>query len=326
MIQPNEMKKALPVELHGGAFSTTIDVWKMLEGSCVGNLEQVAGLVEKCPALLTCQYDYTSPLHLAVREGHLDLVRYFIEKRALDPTYRTHPFLESLVTLADDRGFEDVARLLTENLNNPGNTRAWGDTGKILYNKNDSQLQFEQLVGDGRYAEVESMLNDRPELALDEFAFWGEGVMSVPANKGDRPMLELLMHLGARVPQLSKWGARYYLKHYDIAQFLLKNGMNANHMNWREFTLLHDMAHTGDVQKAKLLIDYGADVDAVDDEYSTTPLGYAARWGHRQMVKLLLECGADPNKAAAEWATPKSWARRKGEDAVVTELEGAGAT
>ena len=319
------MKKALPVELHDGAFSTTIDVWKMLKASCVGNVERLAGLVEECPVLLTCQYDYTSPLHLAVRQGHLDLVRYFIEKRALDPTYRTHPFLESLVTLAKDRGFEDIARLLKQNLNNPTNSRAWGDTGKIHYNKDDAQLQFEQLIADGRYAEVESMLNDRPELVDDEFAFWGEGVMSVPANKADRPMLELLMRLGARVPPLSKWGARYYLKHYDIAEFLLRNGMNPNHMNWREFTLLHDMAHTGDVHKARLLIDYGAHIDAIDDEYSTTPLGYAARWGHQDIVMLLLERGANPNEANAEWATPLKWAEKKDHHTVAGILRDAGA-
>jgi len=319
------MKKALRVELHDGAFSTTGDVWQMLQASCDGHFEQVRRLVEPCPALLTCQYDYTSPLHLAVRQGHLDLVHYFIENHALDPSYRTHPFLESLVTVAHDRGYDDIAQLIRENLNNPKTTRAWGDTGKIHYNKDQSQRQFEQLISDGKYEEVESMLKARPELALDEFAFWGEGVMAVPANNGDRPMLELLMRFGACVPEVSKWGARYYFKHYAIAEFLLENGMSPNHQNWREFTLLHDMAHTGEVEKARLLLDHGANINPVDDEYATTPLGYAARWGHREMVKLLLERGAEPNTAAADWATPKSWALRKGHGAIAADLDLAGA-
>ena len=320
------MKKVLRVELHDGAFSTTTDVWLMLGASRDGDLEQVRRSVEQCPALLTCEYDYTSPLHLAVREGHLDLVRYFVENGALDPTYKTHPFLESLVTVANDRGYDPIVQLLTENLNNPNVTRPWGDTGKIHFDKDPAQRQFEHLVSEGQYAKVESMLNARPELAVDEFAFWGEGVMSVPANNGDVPMLELLMRFGASVPELSKWGARYYFKHYDVAQFLVNNGMNANHRNWREFTLLHDMAHTGEVQKAGLLLDHGAEINAIDDEYSTTPLGYAARWGHREIVSLLLERGADPNKADAEWATPLRWALTQGHNTIATDLRRAGAT
>jgi len=53
-------------------------------------------------------------------------------------------------------------------------------------------------------------------------------------------------------------------------------------MNWRRFTLLHDMAFTGDVPKARLLLDYGADINALDDEYQSTPLGYAATGGNRK--------------------------------------------
>ena len=41
--------------------------------------------------------------------------------------------------------------------------------------------------------------------------------------------------------------------------------------------------------------------DAVDEEFRSTPLGLAARWGHRKMVAFLLERGADPNKAGCGW-------------------------
>src|SRR5207244_3751781 len=110
------------------------------------------------------------------------------------------------------------------------------------------------------------------------------------------------------------------------AAFLMEKGMNPNHMNWRQFTLLHDMAHKGDAAKARLLLDHGADINAIDDEYRSTPLGYAARWGNRDVVKLLLERRADPNKAGASWATPLAWARKKGHADIEADLLQAGAS
>src|SRR5437773_535920 len=127
MIQPVEMKLARPMKLHAGVVSTTTDVWSMLTASCDGDLSRVEELARRCPAMLTCQYDYTSPLHLAVREGHLDLVRFLVEQGALDPTYKNHPFQESLATLAEDREYREIANFLKQSLRNPKLTREWGD-------------------------------------------------------------------------------------------------------------------------------------------------------------------------------------------------------
>ncbi|HKV36592.1 MAG TPA: ankyrin repeat domain-containing protein [Pyrinomonadaceae bacterium] len=321
MIQPLEMKETHPIKLHAGGVSTTTEVWNTLSASFDGDVDRVAALVNSNPQLLTCQYDYTSPLHLAVREGHVDLVRFLIERGALDPTYRTHPFLDSLITVANDRGFAEITQILRQTLADPSLTREWGDTGAIDYEKDETQRRFQQLVNDRQHAEVEAMLQERPDLALDETAFWGEGILYMPAKDGDHRLLEILMDHGARCPDISKWGARYYFNNYLTARFLLERGMNPNHMNWRGFTLLHDMAHTGDLAKARLLIEHGADVNRVDDEYRSTPLGYAARWGHVELVKLFLDCGADPNKSGAPWSTPLAWARKKDYDEIEDLLE-----
>jgi uncharacterized protein len=325
MIQPLEMKKTRPIKLHVGGVATTTEVWTMLTASRDGDLARVKELARRCSALLTCQYDYTAPLHLAVREGRLDLVRYLVEQGALDPGYKNHPFLEPLVTIAEDRESGEIAAFLKQSLDDPELIRAWGDTGGIDYGRDETQRRFQELMSKNQHPEVEAMLKERPELALDEDAFWGEGILAMPAKDGDRQMLELLMRYGARVPDMSKWGARYYFKHYETAAFLLENGMNPNHMNWRRFTLLHDMAFTGDVSKARLLLDHRADINALDEEYQSTPLGYAAHWGKREVVALLLERGADTNQAGAPWATPLAWARKKGHAEIETDLRQAGA-
>lgn len=325
MIQPIELKAVRPMKLHGGAVSTTSAVWDMLVASRNGDLKRVEQLVQSCPGLLTCQYDYTAPLHLAVREGHFELVRYFVNHGALDPVYKNHPFLETLVTLSEDRDQGEIAVYLKMSLATPGLTHEWGDTGAIERDGDETQRRFQDLVDRNQYAEVEQMLKERPELALNPDAFWGEGILAMPAKDGNRPMLELLIRYGARVPDSSKWGARYYFKHEEIAAFLLDHGMNPDHMNWRQFTLLHDMAFTCDVRKARLLLDHGADINSVDDEYRSTPLGFAAHFGKLEIVALLLERGAKPDKAGAPWATPLAWARKKGHAGIETALMRAGA-
>jgi ankyrin repeat protein len=313
------------MHLHGGIVSTTTEVWAMLTASRDGNLDQVKALGQGCPALLTCEYDYTSPLHFAVREGHLNLVRYLVEQGALDPTYTTHPFLDPLVTFAEDRGYEEIASFLKRSLADPSLTHEWGDTGKIEFGKDEAQRRLEEYADHSKYDNVEAILKERPELAMDGTAFWGEGILAMPAKNGDRRMLELLMRHGARVPDVSKWGKEYYFKSYETAEFLLESGMSPNHMNWRGFTLLHDMAFVGNDRKARLLLDHGAEINAIDDDYSSTPLGYAAHWGHRDVAALLLERGADPNRADAPWATPLAWARKKGHADIESDLLEAGA-
>jgi hypothetical protein len=318
MIQPPEMKLHRSIKVHGG-ISTTDDVWAMFTAASEGDLAQIKTLSKDQPALLTCMYDYTTPLHFAVPQGRFEVVDHLVQNGALDPGYLTHPFRDSLVTMANDRGLTEMAEFLEKSLQEASPAHEWGDTGGIDYGKSEIQKHFEEMVDKSEYSEVEAMLKERPELAVYEFAFWGEGIMATAAKGADRRMLELLLAHDARVPKVSKWGARYYFKHYDIAKFLLENGMDPDHMNWRGFTLLHDMAFTGDAAKAELLLDHDASIDPVDGEYSSTPLGYAARFGKPEMVELFLARGADRHKAGATWAEPLIWAEKKGH-AVIAQM------
>ena len=324
MIQPIEMQRTLPITLHG-ARSTTSEVWEMLSACRVGNLERVTELMAHQPALATCQFNYTPPLHFAVREGHLPLVRMLIERGAYDPRYKGYPFGDSLLTTAQDRGYEEVSRVLQQAEETPGVTRKWADTGEIDFQQDDDERQFDSALHDGNQHEVERLLRVRPDLARNELSSWAEGVLMMPAKKRSRSLLELLMRFGARVPDMSKWGRFYYFRHNDIASLLLERGMNARHVTWHSVTLLHDMAQAGETTRARFLLEHGADINAVDDEYQSTPLGMAARWGQAKMVRFLLERGADPNKSGAPWSTPLAWTRKKNHARIADDLVSAGA-
>jgi hypothetical protein len=106
-----------------------------------------------------------------------------------------------------------------------------------------------------------------------------------------------------------------------MALLLFEHGMDPNHPNWLRATPLHRFAEHGDAESAALFIDHGADLDARDEEFCSTPLAWAARFGRTGMVEFLLWRGARPTLPDdPPWATPLAWATRKGHDNVVQLL------
>lgn len=326
MRQPNELKAKLPMSLSGGVLSTTTKVWDILMASHAGDLERVKQMASECPELLYAQYNYTPPIHFAVREGHIDLVDYLLKQGAHNPTYRTYPFLDSLQTVALDRGFDEIASRLDAYAADPPLHKSNGDNGKIHVNRSTLQKEFQAAVDKGDLLKTEQILQTNPEFAIDENYFWGEGILTMPAKRANFKLVNLLMRYGAKVPDILKWTQAYYFERYDSAAYLLEHGMNPNTMSWHHVTILHDMAQKGNIPKAKLLLEYGANINAVEEEYQSTPLGMATRWGHIDMVKFLLEQGADLNKAGAEWATPLAWAKKKGHAEIEAVLKDYAAT
>ena len=300
------------MEVGNGVISTTTKVWEILLASHQGDLDKVRKLVDECPELIYAQYNYTPPIHFAVREGHTDLVKYLLTHGAHDPDYRFYPFGESLQTVARDRGYTEIENLLEEYAVNTTLHKYKGDNGSIFYNRTTDQNEFEKAVDENDLDKTNQILKKHPEYASDETYFWSEGILAMTVKKNHHEMIELLMSYGAKVPDILKWTQFYYFERFDAAEYILQRGMNPNVMSWQRVTILHDMAQKGSLDKAALLIKFGADLNLIDDAYQTTPLGRAARWGHIEMVKYLLNQGADPGKAGASWSLPLTWARKKG--------------
>lgn len=325
MIQPSELTSELPVTVSNGALSTTTKLWEILVASRNGDLATVEKMVADCPDLIYGQYNYTPPIHFAVREGHQDLVTYLLNRGAHDPSYKIYPFRDSLRTIAEDRNHNDIASQLKEYEKNPALWKFRGDNGTIHHNWTDEQIEFETAVSKNDLEKTRRILNTHSEFASDENYFWGEGILMMPAKVGNFEMVELLMSFGARVPDILKWTQAYYFERYESAAFMLKKGMNPNVMSWQHVTILHDMAQKGNIKKAELLIAHGAHLDPVDEEYQSTPLGLAARWGHLAMVDYLLAAGADPNKSGATWSTPLAWSIKKRHHEIENILRNSGA-
>lgn len=107
----------------------------------------------------------------------------------------------------------------------------------------------------------------------------------------------------------------------ELSEFLFAHGANPNHADWLGVTALHQFARRGDVAKAALFLDRGANLHARDEDICSTPLGWAAKFGKTEMVEFLLRRGAEPNRPDdPPWATPLAWATRRGHEGIVRLL------
>ena len=94
-----------------------------------------------------------------------------------------------------------------------------------------------------------------------------------------------------------------------------------------EFTPLHLAAFFGHEAAATLLLERGADVNAVarNSELQVAPLHSAAAGGHSKLVRLLLEHDADPNARQGGGFTPLHAAAQNGDRESVEALLELGA-
>lgn len=325
MIRPVELQKEYPVKLSNGYWSTTTKVWEMLDAGINNDLQKIKQLSDECPALIYAQYNYAPPIHFAVREGHIELVKFLLGMGAHDPSYKNYPFGDSLETIAADRGLNTIVEQLEEYKSNPSMQKYAGDNGMINYNRSAIEAEFEQAVDRNDLIRVKEILLIHPEFARNETFFWSEGILLFAAKEANFEMIDLLMSYGAKVPDVLKWAQFYYFERYDGASYMMEKGMTPDTMNCHHVTILHDMAQKGQIEKAELLIKHGAAINPLDEEYQSTPLGMAVRWGETEMVQYLLKQGADVHLSGTAWSTPLSWAIKKNHSEIETILRSAGA-
>jgi ankyrin repeat protein len=162
------------------------------------------------------------------------------------------------------------------------------------------------------------------------------GVLAAACTLGKRELVVRLLVAGARVAKVLTGCRGYLMSEPDTLRLLLERAdMDPNLPNWQRATPLHDVcsrdyrgrANPHRVECAKILIDAGARLTARDEDYRSTPLAWAARYGLLDMVDLLLERGSPPRSATDEpWATPLAWATKRGQREVAERLKQAGAT
>ena len=179
-------------------------------------------------------------------------------------------------------------------------------------------MGLDQHAHEGNIDALAALLDARPEL-FDEIRT--TEVFTLAVSAGHDAIVRLLLARGLRVPAVVTYCQTYLWRSLDLALLLLEHGMDPNLPNWQRVTPLHYMAAHDNVDAAKLFLEFGADPNAIDEEYRSTPLGWAARTGQASFVRFARQRGFDGSTASPPWAQPSAWATRRQHSAVAELLQ-----
>ncbi len=327
--------KMLQVLLDGGAAdSPTLAAVR-------GDLEAVRAFIESDSSAVndgdTLQ---KRPLSTAVEGGHSELVRFLLDQGA-DPTLpegRACPRGSALMTASVKDDLEQTGWLLEAGADPNGDIdssgtpagRAGSDAMRgLLYGHGGRAPEawvyaqrgdFETLAAILRYCDDPFTQEKNEYLTTPYTAIisgWERNAEHGKSTDAHEAMLSMFLQRKHPMPTVLTEckGYLYHVPH--MTRQLLEHGLDPNLPDWQRRTPLHDLSkghrHIKDsIELMRLFLEFGADINAVDEEDRSTPLGIAAREGELERVELLLDAGADPSAAGAPWATPVAWAQRRG--------------
>jgi ankyrin repeat protein len=310
----------------------------------MGDLDRVRELLGQDAALANLPSAYVTyyacsgtPLRNAAAAGHIEIVKLLLHHGA-DPNLpeehiapRGHALHATVCN-----GHMEIVKLLLEHGAYPSvEVESSADTlsaalGSCGYATERNQAMVDLLCsyGAARPVHLLAHCNDLQTAAAVFSAnpALADNVDALGSAARHEGFLRLMLRYQPDLPKRRSVGG----KTREITELLFQHGMDPNRPNWLHITPLHYFAESGDLENAAVFIEHGADLNARDEEFFSTPLGWAARCGKTRMVEFLLRRGANsnlPGDPHLAWATPLRWALRRGQDEIVrmlTEFEKTG--
>ena len=300
----------------------------------LGDLDRAKSLLRDDPSLanaLPQHFGYYTgfPLRVAAATGDLPMVELLLEHGADPNRIEPHfaPWGWSLGAAAGKGHRAVCERLVAAGANLNQEMESSGNVATIAGHGKHFELQswlleqgakwpYWHLCGQQMVDELAARLAEDPEGAGDVRNF------VEAARTGNR---ELWTQFLPYKPDAWEVCEPFCGPTPEATADLFAAGLDPSRANWFGITEPHQLAAKGDLPMLSVFLDHGADLDAIDDEYRSTLLGYAARTGQFDAASLLLDRGADPNGAGAEWARPLVWAETLGHDGVANLLRQQGA-
>ncbi|NKB66551.1 MAG: sigma-70 family RNA polymerase sigma factor [Candidatus Latescibacteria bacterium] len=233
----------------------------------------------------------TTAVQRAYRNGHREIVELLESHGAMAP-------VETLALYAGPDSLERIAERLQTIVDTEGGLPFQGPNSMLSH-----------CAETGRADVVKLILDHRPE--IDDYNPLNAACSLGTPTSDQVAVVRLLLEYGADPRAVSPTTSSY------------GHGM----------TVLHHLARGSmrgcdcRTEVADLLLEYGADIEARDDDRRATPLCWAAAEGDHEMVEFLLKRGASVEGSDSESGlTPLAWARQKGHDEIAELLVARGTT
>lgn len=339
-IHPKKNWEIVDLLINRGAY------YSIAIAAAKGDAARVEALLAEDPG----QADAAQPcgrraLSAAIQFGHLDLAKRLLEAGA-NPSLPEGRYVRAgsaLYWALRDRHYEMAELLLGEGADPNSGIDSCGngihvadDRGKTLLYRfglrpTDVDVQNVEALAIWAAKDPEGLARAGCGTVFSMVVRneWFEDAKEKFPDEKKESVLRMLLAMGVKVPPVVTGCAGYLWHKPKFTRILLENGMDANLPNWQLVTPLHSICNVNakgqaDPNRAELLdlfLEFGADINARDEEYRSTPLGWAARSGLKDMVELLLARGAKVSLPDDEpWATPLAWAEKRGHTEIAALL------
>ncbi|MEM9502676.1 MAG: ankyrin repeat domain-containing protein [Cyanobacteria bacterium P01_E01_bin.43] len=245
------------------------------------------------------------PLEQAIKQDHVALARFLLERGATVDDQRLHRILKAnqadVIALLSERGAQiDVGKLAqgdaapTSPVEVAQNSPVEAGPSSPVEAGQNSQVDAGQSVqgSNGRLTAAEGQNSNDQQAVVDAI------------NQGDRILLERLISQGTNLNQTVSSGqtpltAAIAKRSQVAAKLLLDNGAQLNFPDARE-TPLTAAIDREQWEIVDQLLTRGANYTQADPD-GQTPLNQAISKNNTQLVKRLLDLGADPNQPGDDY-------------------------
>ena len=290
-----------PVELrskneHKWSKGSGNKVWTMLSSALTGDLAMIKKLIKIDPHLVSCNFQYRTPLHFAVQRNHIKIVKFLL-KHGADPTYVSGNYWHAPpIIIAKERRHTELYQIISDHC-------------KAISGVVDDGEKIAQLIKTRDTETIRNTLDLTPSLVTasdlrgNQPIHWAVMIRSIP-------IIDLVLEKGGDINSMRPDGAR---------PLDLSNG-DYFHRGWRDVPKdaisSHDVligyliakgadydisvaAKVGDTERVRELLrenpSLANKVPPYSTYYSGLPLRNACARGDLETVQVLLEAGADPN-------------------------------
>jgi ankyrin repeat protein len=303
----------------------------------IGYYERVRELLDQDPTLarrLPAHVGYYSglPLRNAAAAGHMEVVRLLLDRGAdiNEPEPGIAPMGGALHSAIGGRHYDIVRLLLSHG----------ADANAVVESSGDCLFMARYVGAPPEIIELIASHADRR--GVDIIAYEADGdvlrrmLEADPAvdvspylgrliSEDFRDQLELILSyqpdvLRAIEEDGAAWWDSASFRSPEQARWLFEHGLSPRLRNWVGITRLHRCAEKGQMDIAAVCLEFGADINAVETNWGSAPLGWAARLGKTEMVRWLVGQGADVEAGVAPWARPVEWAKKRGFTEIVSQL------